>query len=424
MSGPSEGGPGFAEAGGAEGAELRAATAAGESRAADEPDWLYFEPDKPAHLLNPVVLAYIGDAVFELMIRQRLVAMTNHKPHHLHREATGWVSAKAQRRILERWEPLLTEEEADIVRRGRNAKSGAPPKMRMWPITARRRRSSVWSVIYIMNGGENGCASCSIMSSAWEDLVTMERNKQQDPNEWIAGKHPVLEALRAGREINKIWVAEGSQKGLSHIVGEARKAGIVVQAVDRRKLDQMVPGAAHQGVIAQAAPYRYAEVEELLDLARARGEAPFLLILDEIEDPHNLGSILRTAECTGVHGVIIPKRRSVGLTATVSKTSAGAAEYVPVARVTNLAQTMERLKEAGIWIAGTDVAAGQDVYRADFNVPLAVVIGNENKGIGRLVKQKCDFLVRLPMFGRLNSLNASVAAGVLMYEVVRQRRGG
>lgn len=252
----------------------------------------------------------------------------------------------------------------------------------------------------------------------------MERNKQQDPNEWIAGKYPVLEALRAGREINKIWVAEGSQKGLSHIVGEARKAGIVVQAVDRRKLDQMVPGAAHQGVIAQAAPYRYAEVEELLDLARARGESPFLLILDEIEDPHNLGSILRTAECTGVHGVIIPKRRSVGLTATVSKTSAGAAEYVPVARVTNLAQTMERLKEAGIWIAGTDVAAGQDVYRADFNVPLAVVIGNENKGIGRLVKQKCDFLVRLPMFGRLNSLNASVAAGVLMYEVVRQRRGG
>lgn len=184
----------------------------------------------------------------------------------------------------------------------------------------------------------------------------------------------------------------------------------------------MAEGVQHQGVIAQAAAFRYAEIEEILEAARSRNETPFILLLDEIEDPHNLGSILRTAECTGVHGVIIPKRRAVGLTATVSKTSAGAAEYVPVARVTNLAQTIDRLKEEGIWIAGTDVSAKQEIYSMKFDMPLAVVIGNEGKGIGRLIKEKCDFLVKLPMKGQLNSLNASVAAGVFMYEVVRQRR--
>ncbi|MNY45022.1 putative TrmH family tRNA/rRNA methyltransferase [compost metagenome] len=155
--------------------------------------------------------------------------------------------------------------------------------------------------------------------------------------------------------------------------------------------------------------------------AKAKGQEPFILILDEIEDPHNLGSILRTADCTGVHGVIIPKRRSVGLTATVSKTSAGAVEYVPVARVTNIAQTIEQLKELGVWVAGTDVSAAQDVYKANFTIPIALVIGNEGKGVGRLIKERCDFLVKLPMAGHVNSLNASVAAGVLMYEVVRQR---
>jgi 23S rRNA (guanosine2251-2'-O)-methyltransferase len=164
------------------------------------------------------------------------------------------------------------------------------------------------------------------------------------------------------------------------------------------------------------------EVEEILERAKQRDEVPFILLLDEIEDPHNLGSILRTAECTGVHGVIIPKRRSAGLTATVLKTSAGAAEHVPVARVTNLAQTIDKLKEAGVWVAGTDLSASQDVYKMKFDMPLVIVIGNESKGMGRLIKEKCDFLVKLPMLGQLNSLNASVAAGVLMYEVVRQRR--
>lgn len=241
--------------------------------------------------------------------------------------------------------------------------------------------------------------------------------------ELIAGKHPVLEALRSGREINKIWIAEGAQKSLSQpITAEAKKQGIVVQFVDKRKLDSMAPGITHQGVIAQAAAFAYVEVEDILNAAQSKNETPFILLLDEIEDPHNLGSILRTAECTGVHGVVIPKRRSAGLTATVLKTSAGAAEHVPVARVTNLAQTIDRLKEAGVWIAGTDVSAKQDVYKTKFDMPLAIVIGNESKGMGRLIKEKCDFLVKLPMLGQLNSLNASVAAGVLMYEVVRQRR--
>ncbi|CAM4251874.1 23S rRNA (guanosine(2251)-2'-O)-methyltransferase RlmB [Paenibacillus alkaliterrae] len=249
--------------------------------------------------------------------------------------------------------------------------------------------------------------------------MTEETNQE----EIIAGKHPVLEALRSGRELNKIWIADGAQKSLTQpIVAEAKKQGIVVQFVDKRKLDGLAPGVTHQGVVAQAAAFAYVEVEELLERAGKLGETPFLLLLDEIEDPHNLGSILRTAECTGVHGVIIPKRRSAGLTATVLKTSAGAAEHVPVARVTNLAQTIDKLKEAGVWVAGTDVSASQDVYKMKFDMPLAIVIGNESKGMGRLIKEKCDFLVKLPMLGQLNSLNASVAAGVLMYEVVRQRR--
>ncbi|MDU0206190.1 23S rRNA (guanosine(2251)-2'-O)-methyltransferase RlmB [Paenibacillus sp. MAH-36] len=240
--------------------------------------------------------------------------------------------------------------------------------------------------------------------------------------EYIGGKHSVMEAIRAGRTINKIWIAENAQKQFAGpIVAEAKNLGILVQFTDKRKLDQMVEGLQHQGVIAQVAAYEYVEVEDILAIAKALGQDPFILILDEIEDPHNLGSILRTADCTGVHGVIIPKRRSVGLTATVSKTSAGAVEYVPVARVTNISQTIEQLKEQGVWVAGTDVTAAQDVYKANFSMPIALVIGNEGKGVGRLIKERCDFLVKLPMAGHVNSLNASVAAGVLMYEVVRQR---
>ncbi|MEF2969074.1 23S rRNA (guanosine(2251)-2'-O)-methyltransferase RlmB [Paenibacillus sp. M1] len=246
-----------------------------------------------------------------------------------------------------------------------------------------------------------------------------------EEQEWIAGKHSLLEAMRAGRTINKIWVAEGAQKHLTQpVLAEAKNRGIVVQFVDKRKLDQMVPGMQHQGMVAQAAPFAYAEVEDLLARAAERGEPPFLLILDEIEDPHNLGSILRTAECTGVHGVIIPKRRSAAVNATVSKTSAGAVEYVPVARVTNLVQTMEQLKQAGVWVVGTDVAAKEEIYGGGdiLTGSVAIVIGNENQGMGRLVRETCDVLLKLPMNGQLNSLNASVAAGVVMYEVLRRRR--
>lgn len=246
-----------------------------------------------------------------------------------------------------------------------------------------------------------------------------------EDQEWIAGKHSLLEALRAGRTINKIWVAEGAQKHLTQpIMAEAKNRGIVVQFVDKRKLDQMVPDMQHQGVVAQAAPYAYVDVEDLLAKAAEKGEPPFLLVLDEIEDPHNLGSILRTAECTGVHGVIIPKRRSAAVTATVSKTSAGAVEYVPVARVTNLVQTIEQLKQSGVWVVGTDVQAKEEMYQGGniFTGPVAIVIGNENKGMGRLVRETCDVLLKLPMNGQLNSLNASVAAGVVMYEVLRRRR--
>jgi 23S rRNA (guanosine2251-2'-O)-methyltransferase len=245
---------------------------------------------------------------------------------------------------------------------------------------------------------------------------------QKSSEEYIGGKHPILEAMRAGRTINKIWIADNAQKHYSGpIIAEAKELGILVQTADRRKIDQMLEGVQTQGVIAQVAAYDYVEVDDILRIAQVKGQVPLILILDEIEDPHNLGSILRTADCTGVHGVIIPKRRSVGLTATVAKTSAGAIEYVPVAKVTNIAQTIEALKQKGVWIAGADGEAKITVYQNDLTIPLAIVIGNEGKGIGRLIKEKCDFLFKLPMYGQINSLNASVAASVLLYEVVRQR---
>jgi 23S rRNA (guanosine2251-2'-O)-methyltransferase len=239
--------------------------------------------------------------------------------------------------------------------------------------------------------------------------------------EVVAGRHPVLEAVRSGRTIHKLMFSEAAQ-GIGPVLAEARTAGIVTQQVDKRKLDQLATGVRHQGIVAVVAERDYAELEDLFRAAEASGEPPLFVLLDEIEDPHNLGSIMRTVDCAGAHGVIIPKRRSAGLTATVAKTSAGAIEHVPVARVTNLSQTIDELKERGVWIAGADASADRDVYSTDMRLPLAIVIGNEGKGLGRLVRERCDFLVKLPMFGRINSLNASVAASLLLYETIRQRR--
>jgi 23S rRNA (guanosine2251-2'-O)-methyltransferase len=238
----------------------------------------------------------------------------------------------------------------------------------------------------------------------------------------IAGRNPVLEALRAQRPINKIMIAEGALSGpLLQIYSAAKEKNIPVQKVERQRLDKMTPDSAHQGVIAFAAAKEYVALEDILEGVGPR-EQPFLILLDEINDPHNLGAILRTADAAGAHGVVIPRRRSAPLTPTVAKSSAGAIEYVPVARVANLPQTIEALKKQGLWIAGAD-PEGQELYwDAPLEGPVALVIGGEDKGLGRLVKERCDLLVRLPMSGRVNSLNASVAAALLAYEVLRQRR--
>lgn len=239
--------------------------------------------------------------------------------------------------------------------------------------------------------------------------------------DFIIGKNPVIEALKSERDINKIFIAEGSQGGqMQQVIGLAKSAGVLVQFVPKKKIDQMAEGN-HQGVIAQVAAYQYAEIDDLFAAAEKKNEAPFFLLLDEIEDPHNLGSIMRTADAVGAHGIIIPKRRAVGLTATVAKASTGAIEYIPVVRVTNMARTIDELKERGVWIAGTDAKGKQDYRQFDGTMPIGLVIGSEGKGMGRLIRDKCDFLIRLPMAGHVTSLNASVASALLMYEVYRKR---
>ncbi|WP_295736442.1 23S rRNA (guanosine(2251)-2'-O)-methyltransferase RlmB [uncultured Oscillibacter sp.] len=238
----------------------------------------------------------------------------------------------------------------------------------------------------------------------------------------IEGRNAVIEALRAGTAIDKIYLQKGeTDKTLGHIASKARSAGAVVVEADRRKLDAMSRTHAHQGVIALCAVREYAGVEDILRLAEDRGEAPLLVICDELSDPHNLGAVIRTAECAGAHGVIIPKRRSAGLTAVVAKTSAGAVAHVPVARVPNLPALLEELKQRGIWIFGTAADGSTPLYGADLKGPAAIVIGSEGGGMGRLVAQRCDFLVSIPMRGKLNSLNASAAAAIMLYEAVRQR---
>lgn len=240
--------------------------------------------------------------------------------------------------------------------------------------------------------------------------------------EIIYGKNPALEAIRSGRSINKIWIAEGAKPHtMEAIYEEAKKRGIIIQTVPRSKLDQTAGTKNHQGILIFLAPHPYYDLEDLIADSKQKGTPPFFLMLDGIEDPHNLGSILRSADGAGIDGVIIPKRRATPLTAAVAKTSAGAIEYVPVARVTNLPQAIERLKEEGFWVIGTDASARTDFRSADYSGATLLVIGNEGKGLSRLVREKCDFLVRIPMKGKVSSLNASVAAALLMYEGMRQR---
>ncbi len=251
----------------------------------------------------------------------------------------------------------------------------------------------------------------------------MEQQKSGTQTDLIIGRNSVLEALRAGRAIDSLLVARGERSGsIGRILAECREKGIVIKEVDAKKLDSLCGRGNHQGVAAYAAAHAYACVADLLALAQQRGEAPFLIICDELEDPHNLGAIIRTAEAAGAHGVIIPKRHAASLSFAVSKAAAGALEYLPVARVGNLATTLDELKKQGLWIYGADMD-GTPFCETDYSGPAALVIGSEGRGLGRLIKEKCDFIVSLPMKGKINSLNASVAAGILMYEIARQRAG-
>lgn len=252
-------------------------------------------------------------------------------------------------------------------------------------------------------------------------MVKMDNKNNQENTQLIIGRNAVLEALRSERAIDTLLVAKGERNGsIGRIIADCRNRGAVIKEVDKRKLDFLCGGGNHQGVAAYAASHEYAELEDIFSLAKERDEKPFIIICDELEDPHNLGAIIRTAECAGAHGIIIPKRRSVSLTWAVSKASAGALEYMPVVRVTNLAAAIDELKERGVWIYSADMD-GKPFFKTDFSGAVGLVIGSEGNGVGKLIREKSDFIVSLPMKGKINSLNASVAAGILMYEVARQR---
>lgn len=252
----------------------------------------------------------------------------------------------------------------------------------------------------------------------------MEQNKQNldnQRNDIIAGRNPVMEAIRSGRSIESILVAKGERSGsVVAIIAKAKQKNIPVKDVDSKKLDFLAKGVNHQGIVAQCAVKEYSTLEDIFALAEERGESPFIIVLDKIEDPHNLGAIIRTAECVGAHGVIIPERRSAGLSYTVEKTSAGALEYMPVVRVKNISAVLQKLKDKGIWVYGADMD-GEHYKKVNFDGAVALVIGNEGKGISPLVAKDCDVIVSLPMKGKINSLNASVAAGILMYEIADKR---
>ena len=269
------------------------------------------------------------------------------------------------------------------------------------------------------NGHENRRDNAPRRADRFAERTVVEEVEGQ-----LEGRNAITEALKSGRTIDKVFVAAGdTDRGLQRLAAQAKEAGAVVVPVDRRKLDQMSTTRSHQGIIALAAAHDYYTIDDLLEEAASRGETPLLVICDELSDPHNLGAIMRSAECAGAHGVIIPKRRSVGLTATVAKASAGAMEYMKVARVTNINNAIADLKEKGVWIFGAAGEGSVPMYKADLTVPAAIIIGNEGDGLSQLVRKNCDMLVHIPMKGRISSLNASAAASILLYEAVRQRLG-
>ncbi len=249
-----------------------------------------------------------------------------------------------------------------------------------------------------------------------------EANEAETREDLIIGRNAVMELLKSDRTIESLYIANGHMEGsIKAIINIAREKGLVLKEVDRKKLDIMSGGTNHQGVIAQVTPYKYCEIPDMLNLAKKRGQDPFIVILDEIEDPHNLGSIIRTAELCGVHGIIIPKRRNVGITSTVYKCSVGAIEHMRIAKVTNINAAIDELKKEGLWIYGADIAGDEYSYEVNFSGPCAMVIGSEGRGISKLTLKKCDKLVKIPMIGKINSLNASVAGGIMMYEILKGR---
>ena len=248
------------------------------------------------------------------------------------------------------------------------------------------------------------------------------RNQIEEREDIIAGRNAVMEAIKGNRTIEALYITAGQTEGSINAIKKlAKEKKLVIKEVDKKKLDSLSGGAVHQGVVALVTPYKYCEVSEIIEYAKDKGEAPFIVILDELEDPHNLGSIIRTAELCGVHGIIIPKRRNVGITTTVYKASVGAIEHVMVSKVTNINSTIDELKEQGIWVYGADIAGDEYSYEVDFSGPCALIIGSEGRGISKLTLKKCDKLVKIPMVGKINSLNASVAGGIMMYEVLKGR---
>ncbi len=379
-----------------------------------------------AETYSPLALAYIGDCIFDLVIKNLVLNRGNKQVKKLHKETSQIVQASSQSKMMRVLQDELTEEEHQIYKRGRNSKTISPAKNQS--VTDYRRATgfeALMGYLYLQRRYER------MLELIKMGLDSLDNNEEQSGNEnyeeskslVIEGRNAVLEALRSGKPMDKLYVLDGCQDGpIRTIVREAKKHDVILQFVTKERLNQLSETGKHQGVIAHAAAYEYAQVEDMLELAKSRGEDPFIFLLDNIEDPHNLGAIIRTANLAGAHGVIIPKRRAVGLTATVARTSAGALNYTPVARVTNLKKTVEDLKKQGLWFVCADMD-GTVMYDLDLKGPIGLVIGNEGEGVSRLMKENCDFVAGIPMKGDIDSLNASVAAGVLAYEIVRQRLG-